>query len=193
MHQGKDWYEEPIWQMKVELSSRPEEIYTWLNCFHPSGLGPPTLQIVERVREKVRKQAYPNIYILMQDLETTSQRIRKMSEKAEVYLEFGLAMYQLGNSRFAVDLLREAVLDFYPGIGIYHKQLVARCMLGALEWMHKSMHSQAAADWQRCVEELEQLKHWADRENLDNQEKWYSEHCDILRSALLDWLEPANA
>jgi tetratricopeptide (TPR) repeat protein len=189
---AEDWYQDPLWQMDVDLIARPEEISTWLNCFHPSSLRPPTLRIVESMREKIRQRAYPTIYVLMQDLEAANQQSRRVYERGEIYLEFGLATYQLGNSRFAVELLRQAVSDFYPGIGICHKQVVARCMLGALEWMHKSLHSQASADWLRCVDELEQLGEWADRENLDDKEKWYSDHCDILRSALLDWLEPSK-
>ena len=189
---GNDWYKDPIWQMEVELIARPEEIWTWLNCYHPSSLRPPTAQIVESVREKIRGKAYPNIYVLMQDLENANQRSRKVHERAEIYLEFGMATYQLGNSRFAVELLRRAVLDFYPGIGTCHKQVVARCMLGALEWMHTSLHSQAAADWLRCVDELEQLRELADQGNLKDKVEWYSAQCDILRSALLEWLEPSK-
>jgi hypothetical protein len=188
---GKDWYQDPIWHMEVELIARPEEISTWLTCFHPSSLRPPTAQIVERAREKIRQKAYPDIYTLMQDLEKANQQSRRVSERGEIYLEFGLATYQLGNSRFAVELLRQAVSDFYTGIGTCHQQMVARCILGALEWMHKSLHNLATADWLRCVEELEQLRDAADRENLDDKTQWYSEHCDILRSALLEWLEPS--
>jgi tetratricopeptide (TPR) repeat protein len=163
-HDGKDWYKDPIWQMEVELIARPEEISNWLNCFGRSSLRPPTMQIVKSVQEKIRGQAYPSIYVLMQDLQEANKRSEKMYERAEIYLEFGLAMYQMGNSRFAVELLRQAVLNFYPGIGAYHKQMVSRCILGTLEWMHTSLHNQAAADWLRCVEEFEQLRKSADRE-----------------------------
>jgi hypothetical protein len=191
-HNATDWYTDPIWQMEVELIARPEEISTWLNNFDPSCLGLSVAQVVESVREKIRRQAYPSMYVLMQDLALANQRSRKVYERAEIYLEFGLAMYQMGNSCFAIELLRQAVLDFYPGLGSYHRQVVARCMLGALEWKHPSLHNQAAADWLRCLDEFEQLRVLADRENQSNKVDWYSAHRDILRSALLGWLEPAN-
>jgi hypothetical protein len=186
----KDWYEDRIWQMEVELVARPEEISNWLNCFEPSSLRPPTGQIVKRVREKTCQRIYPSIYVLMQDLQEASKWSERVYEKAEIYLEFGLATYQMGNSHFAIELLRKAVMSFYPGIGTYHKQMVARCMLGAVEWMHKASHNQAAADWLHCLDELEELREWADRDNFPEKEKWYAKRRDILRSALLEWLEP---
>lgn len=193
-HSGnsKDWYEDPIQRMEVELIARPEEISTWLNRFERSSLRPPTGQIVNLVRKKIRQREYPNIYVLMQDLENAYRRSEKIYERAEIYLEFGLATYQMGHSYFAIELLRKAVLNFYPGIGAYHKQVVARCMLGALEWMHRSSHNQAAADWLHCVEEFDNLREWADRENFQEKEEWYAEQGGLLRTALLEWVEPPD-
>jgi hypothetical protein len=188
----KDWYQDPIWQMEVELVARPDEISTWLNRFEPSSLRPPTGFIVDYVQEKIREQAYPSIYVLMQDLQDTLRRSEKIFERAEIYLEFGLATYHIGNSHFAMELFRKAVLNFHPGIGTYHKQAVARCMLGAVEWMHKLSQKQAAADWLRCIKEFESLQRWADRDHFQKKEEWYSERCAILRSALLERVEPAK-
>ena len=189
---AEDWYREPIFQMEVELVARPEEISTWLNRFERSSLGILTGQIVTRVRESTRQRAYPSIYILMQDLQAAINRCNSLYERAEIYLEFGLATYQLRHSHFAIELLRKAVLNFYPGIGTYHKQVVTRCMLGALEWMHPACHSQAAADWLRCIDEFANLRECADRDHFHEKAEWYSLHHDILQSALLEWVKPAN-
>jgi hypothetical protein len=176
--------------MGVELVARPEEISTWLNRFERSSLRPPTGQVVKSMQEKIRQQAYPSIYVLMQDLQEANRWSERLHERAEIYLEFGLATYQMGNSHFAIELLRKAFIDFYPGIGTYHKQEVARCMLGALEWMHTSSRNQAAAHWSRCIDEFENLRGWADQDNLPEKEEWYAEHRDLLRSALLDRVKP---
>jgi len=183
---AKDWYKEPIQQMEVELVARPEEISTWLNRFERSSLRPPTGQVIKFMREKIRQQTYPSIYVLMQDLQEAIRRSERIYERAEIYLEFGLAMYQIGHSHFAIELLRRAVSDFYPGFGTYHKQVVARCMLGAVEWMHKSSQRQAAADWFCCFDQFEKLRGWADRDNLQEKMVWYSERHDILASAMLE-------
>jgi tetratricopeptide (TPR) repeat protein len=129
------WYKNRIWEMEVGLASRPEEIWTWLNYFERSSLKPLTQHIVECVQDKIRGQAYQNVYALMQDLQEANRQSEGVYESAEIYLEFGLAVYQLGNTHFALELLRKAVQNFCPGIGSFHKQVIARCMLGAVEWM----------------------------------------------------------
>ena len=187
---AKDWYKDPIEQMEIDLVACPEEISNWLNRFERSSLRPPTGQVVMSMREKVRQQAYPSIYVLIQELQEAVRWSERIYERAEIYLEFGLAMYQMGNSYFAMELLRRAVSDFYPGFGAYHKQVVARCMLGAVEWMHKSSLKQAAKDWSCCVDGFENLCSRADRDNIQEKMDWYSEHSDILRSALLKRVKP---
>ena len=185
-----DWYEDWLWQMKVELVAHPEEILTWLNCFERSSLGPSTSQFVNPVQEKIRRKAYPSIYILMQDLQEANKRSETAFEKAEIQLTFGLGAYQMGYSHFAIELLRKSVLHFYPGIGSYHKQVIARCMLGAVEWTYKLSWKQAYADWRRCIDEFEELRCWADRDNLMDKEAWYTEHHDLLVSALREHVQP---
>src|SRR5215211_3431592 len=180
------WYKNQIRQMEVDLAARPEEAWTWLNHFEPSSLKPPTQQIVDCVQEKIRGQAYQNVYALMQDLQEANRQCDGVYERAEIYLEFGLAVYQMGNIHYAIELLRKSVQNFYPGVGSYHKQVVARCMLGALEWMQVSSHKQALIDWKRCVEEFEHLRRWADRDTLSKKEEWYAKHREFLRAALLE-------
>jgi hypothetical protein len=181
-----EWYKNRIWQMEVAFVARPEEITCWLNCFERSSLRQPTQEVISCVRDKIRTQAYPNVYALMQDLQEANRRSKEMHEMAEVYLEFGLAVHQMGNKHFAIELLRQSVQNFHPGIGSYHKQVVARCMLGAMEWRQASSRKQAAADWKRCIEEFENLRGWADRDNLEQKVKWYAQHRDLLRAALLE-------
>ena len=185
-----EWYEDWLWQMKVELVAHPEEILTWLNCFECSSLRPPTRQMVNPVQEKIRGKAYPSIYHLMQDLQEANKRSQTAFEKAEIQLTFGLGAYQMGFTHFAIELLRKAVIHYYPGIGSYHKQVIARCMLGAVEWTYELSWKQAYADWRSCIDEFKELRGWADRDNLMDKQAWYTEHHDILVSALRKHVRP---
>lgn len=182
----KAWYRNRLRQMNIDLAARPEEIWTWLNWFERPCLRLPTQKIVDRVQEKIRQQAYSNIYALMQDLQEANRRCEKVYERAEIYLEFGLAIYQMGNTPFAIELLRKSVLNFFPGVGTYHKQTVARCMLGAIEWLNERSRNQADADWTRSIEEFENLRSWASRDNNQTKRDWYTEHRAILYHALLE-------
>jgi hypothetical protein len=183
-----EWYQQRIWQMDVECAARPEEIMTWLNRFENSSLRWSSREVTRCAQEKIRQHAYPNIYALMQDLQEATEQSKEAYETAELYLEFGLALYQLGNLHPALDLLRKSVELFFTGLGTYHKQVVARCMLGAMEWKQKSSHHQAFADWTRSIEEFETLRWWADRDNVQEKERWYAEHRAILRVALSERL-----
>jgi hypothetical protein len=128
----------------------------------------------------------------MQDLQEATQRSEVAFERAEIQLTFGLGAYQMGFSHFATELLRKAVINFHPGIGTYHKQVIARCMLGAVEWTNKLSQNQAVADWRRCIDEFKDLREWADRDNIKQKEAWYLEHHDVLQSALLERVRPPN-
>jgi tetratricopeptide (TPR) repeat protein len=180
------WYKNQLRRMNADLARRPEEIWTWLNWFERSSLRPPTQQVIDCVQEKIRGHAYPNVYALMQDLQEANRRCKGGYEQAEIFLEFGLAIYEMGNTHFAIELLRKSVLHFFPGVGTYHKQVVARCMLGAVEWMDGRSHNQAEADWTRCIEEFEKLGQWANQDNNPTKKEWYTEHSVILCDALLD-------
>ena len=182
----KAWYKNQIQRMNSELAKHPEEIWTWLHEFEHTSLRPPTRQVIDGVQEKIRERAYPNVYALMQDLQEANRRCQGEYEKAEIFLEFGLAIYEMENTHFAMELLRKSVLHFFPGVGIYHKQVVARCMLGAVEWMDKLSRNQADADWTRCINEFDQLRQWAERDNQPSKKEWYAERCAILNDALLD-------
>ena len=184
----RDWYGKTIWQMNVECAARPEEIMTWLNRFECSSLRWTSQQVVRRVQEKIRQRAYPNIYALMQDFYEANRQSSEGYERAEIHLEFALALYQLRIIRPTIEFLREAVAKYYSGIGSYHKQVVARCMLGAVEWKQTSSHKQAFVNWTRCIEEFEDLRAWADRDHLPEKEYWYAEHRAKLKVALSEYL-----
>ena len=150
-----NWYGNRLQEMDVELVYRPEEIATWLNHFEGSCLRPPSQQIVDRVRANSRKHAYLNVHALMEDLQEAVKRSEGLYEVAELHLEFGLAVYHLRNIDSAIEFLRHAVRYFHPGLGTYHKQVVAHCLLGAIEWMQESTRQQAATRWIQGVDELE--------------------------------------
>lgn len=184
----KDWYQNRIRQMNIDLAQHPEEIWTWLNWFECSCLRPPTQKVVGCVQTKIRQHAYPSIYVLMQDLQEADRACEGIYEKAEIYLEFGLAIYEMENTHFAIELLRKSVRNFYPGVGPYHKQTIARCMLGALEWRNEVSHRQAVVDWTSSIEEFEILRRWASKDNHQAKMEWYTEHRAILSDALSERL-----
>lgn len=182
----QNWYKNHIWHMDVALACHPEEIESWLNCFEQSNLRASNQQIIKSMHNNIRRQTYSNEEAVIRDLQEAMRDCEQAYEKAEIYLEFGLGFHKMGKARYAIELLRNAVQNFQPGIGLYHKQVVARWMLGAIKWTQPIFQSQAVTHWERCIEEFESLRRWADRDHLPAKEKWYAEHCAILRAALLE-------
>ena len=187
-------YEEPLLKMEIELAFKPEEIIHWLNEFEPPHLTPPSQQLVDTIHARIRQRAYPNAYAMMQDLQDVNRWTRYLYERAEVYFECAFFSYQMGNCAAAIELLRHAVVDFFPGAGTNHKHVVARCMLGAIEWMDESTSKHANADWRQCLAQMDELRLQADTENSQSRKKWYADHRTIILRALLDRLpSPAPA
>lgn len=185
-----DWYNEWVRQMDIELTAKPEEIYTWLNWFReePTSLRPSSRQLESFITENIRQQRYSDVYALMREIQQFNQWSIVLYERAEVFFECGLAAYQMGNPGLAIELLKKAVLDFSPGLGHNHKQVVARCMLGAVEWLCPELRSQAAMSWRRCIEEFTDLMAQSDYANHQGGRQWYTERIALLEAALSERL-----
>ncbi len=184
----REWYDCCIRKMKVALASKPEEPHAWLNRYRGTDLTGESQQFVGTVQEKIRQQAYPDVYALMDDLQSFNRWTPVTYEKGEAYLECGLASYQIGNFPAAIVLLKKAVREYSPGIGDNHRQMIARWMLGAVEWMASRNDVQAASDWRQCVENLDALKVMADTGNEQDRKKWYADRSAILKEALSEHL-----
>lgn len=184
------WYEAWIWQMDLELTAKPEKIYTWLNTFpdNPTSLTASSRQLADSIAENIRQRRYPDVYALIRDIQQINRWSTIIYERAEVFFECGLAAYQLGNLDFAIELLKRAVLEFAPGIGDNHKQVVACCMLGAVEWLKPDTRNQAAVDWRRCIEEFGELMLQTDQRNDQGRRPWYADRIALLEAALSERL-----
>lgn len=189
---NRNWYEERLMKMEIELVCKPEEILHWLNEFEPTNLTEPSVQLVHLIHERIRQRSYPDAFAMLQDLQEVNRWSKDLYERAETYLECAFFSYQMGDLSAAVELLRHAVVDFFPGAGSNHKHVIARCMLGAIEWMDETTRNNANADWMRCIAQMEELRLKADRDNDQNRKKWYADRRTFLRRALMDRLPSAG-
>jgi hypothetical protein len=187
-----NWYPQPARRMQIDLVARPEEIFTWLNEFEGSRLTPASWQIIRLVQENIRQRRYSNANELLADLQEINRWSVGSFALAEACTECGLTAYQVGPTALATPLIEKAINDFAPGIGNNHQQVIARCMLGALAWRENSQQRNARLCWIRCLTELEELEFQADRDNNQDQRRWYAERRDLLEAALEEQLASAN-
>jgi tetratricopeptide (TPR) repeat protein len=195
----REWYKDRLRQMEIELATKPEEVFNWLNKpgFGVSKLTMPSEQLVDAIQNKIRQQVYPDVYSLMNDLQDIVKWSRELYEGPEAILVCGLAAYQMGNLSSAAELLEEAVTKFPSTKYNNHEQIIARWMLGAVEWKIKNDQKKTIDRWRRCINDLEDLRQYADQNNMQPQKKWYADRRSILQAAMhalvVDWEQSSGA
>ena len=170
--------------MATNLEPTPEVIFTWLNEFEESYLSPTSQQYVRTIDKKIDQGMRADAFVLLDDLQQLTRYNGEFHERAEVFFESGFAYYRMGYMNLAVDALKHAVLEFPSGKGNNHKQVVARCLLGAMHWHDECDRNQAIIEWKRCVKELAALRLQADRNNQQTRAEWYADQHAVLEAAL---------
>jgi tetratricopeptide (TPR) repeat protein len=140
--------------------------------------------ILDVALNRIRQNRFQEVPAALDDLQKITKWSSPVYERAEAFLECGIAYNQIGNNQLAVELLRKAVLDFAPNRGDSHKQTMARWILGAVEWMISTEKNQAIIEWTKCIEELAELGLRATRRNRQNRKRWYADRRAILQAAL---------
>ena len=158
--------------MATNLEPTPEEIFTWLNEFEESYLSPTSQQYIDAIGERIDQGTYADALDLLDDLQELTRFDGELYERAEVFFESGFAYYRMGYMNLAIAALKHAVLAFASGKGNNHKQVVARCLLGAVQWQDDCDRNQAINEWKRCVKELAALRLQADREDRQTRAEW---------------------
>jgi tetratricopeptide (TPR) repeat protein len=170
--------------MATNLEPTPEQIFGWLNEFEESYLSPTSNQYIDGIDKRISQGTYADAFDLLDDLQQLTRYNGELHERAEVFFESGFAYYRMGYMNLAVDALKHAVLEFPSGKGNNHKQVVARCLLGAMQWHDDCDRNQAIIGWKRCVKELAALRLQADRENKQTKAEWYADQHAVLEAAL---------
>lgn len=170
--------------MATNLEPTPEEIFTWLNEFEESYLSPTSQQYIDAIGERIDQGTYADALDLLDDLQELTRFDGELYERAEVFFESGFAYYRMGYMNLAIAALKHAVLEFASGKGNNHKQVLARCMLGAMYWQDDCDRLQAINEWKRCVKELAALRLQADREDRQTRAEWYADQHAMLQAAL---------
>lgn len=175
------WYNEQLEKINVELVCSPEETYTWLDVFEPSRLSKAAQQINNTLIEKLENNNFQDVYLLVENLKTLGSHSADHVEEAEILVECALAVYRMGNIQEAVRLLQKALGRFEPES---HHQAVARWLLGILYWELPDQKTQAIAQWEKSLENFDQLGRKSDQQNLQSRLVWYRSHRNTMSEAL---------
>lgn len=180
------WYIQRIDAMRLDLTNTAEEAVYWLNYFDPTHLSESARMYVEQMRKKIRAKEYPLAYEVGRSLLRISNNRVDPLETAEAWVMIGLAAYQMGNPRQAIEYWQRGAAAYNPW---GHQQACTRWMLGAAMWQIPSEHENAVRNWVNAIEAFDNLRVKADRDNIADKKAWYETSIRLMRQALKNRVE----
>lgn len=174
------WYTQHIKEMRLDMVATAEEAFFWLNYFEPSRLFQATQAYVQELRNKIINKEFPLAYEIGRGLIRVAMN-RDPVETAEAWVIFGLAAYQMGNPRQAVDYYQRGASAFIPW---GHQQASTRWMMGVAYWQIPSEREMAVRMWTNAIEAFRGLSRIARNENNNEKTEWYLLMIDLMSEVL---------
>ncbi len=177
-----EWYRERLEEMKTEMACRAEHALTWLNYFEASRLKQEVVAFRDGMINKLKRGDYRAVREDIQTFAAWAEGVKDVIERAEMYVECGLAAHQSGSDHEAVSYFNKAITLYFP---LSHKRAVTRWMLGAVEWQIAPEKRGPFRSWRKSIDEFEKLAADADREVRKTRLNWYRKTLEIMNSALM--------
>ncbi len=175
------FYLDCLKEINIEMVSRVEELYTWLNAHEPSHLSEATRSLVNGLMQAALVGDSKKVYQQVILLEKVGQGSEDYLEGTEVMVECGMALCQIKNYLTAANTLRRAAAGFPPRS---HHQAVARWMAGLAQWQVRSERNNAINNWQQSIKDFEGLAQQASRARNSDRAAWYAERIEVMKLAL---------
>jgi tetratricopeptide (TPR) repeat protein len=177
----KVWYAKRIAIMDEDLTDHPEEVFFWLNQFGGSCLTFATRQITEQIMQEAKGKRFRQVYHLINSLVEMVRFGTEPMEAAEVYAFCGLTMFQIGNNKESIRLLRQSTA-LYPPEGHHHT--LVYWMLGLILYTQPHESSEAFKACNTSIARIEQLKRRAEENNRQGKSRWYDQRAKVMRKVL---------
>jgi hypothetical protein len=133
----------------------PTEARQWLKLLEGSHLSPPTQLLLDEIIYAVVIKDFVRAKQLATRLLALRDGMPDRMEKAEITLEYGLVLFQLGDCEGAVARLEEA-RELYRNN--QHFTAVALWAKGCIQWEMPSEHDKAYVAWSQCSEQFKLLQ-----------------------------------
>ena len=176
------FYLDCLKKINVEMVSRVEELYTWLNALEPSHLSDAAKSLVNGLMQSALEGNSKKVYQQVNMLQKVAQGSEDYLEAIEIMVECGMALYQVKNYSNAGATLRRAAAGFPPSS---HRQAVARWMAGLAQWQVQSERDNAINNWQQSIKDFEGLELQASRSRNSDRAAWYGERVEVMKLALV--------
>ena len=180
----EEWYRKYALEMSVALACTPEEgmmWYSFLSRLDTNSLGEGLKQLREKLGKALEALDYIQVNQTIERMQGVVKGQGNTFEKAEVYLECGLAKYHFLDTKEAIRYIDQAISIYQPWS---NRQAVVRWILGAIQWQDKALADDAIKNWSRSVDDFSKL---IDQANWDKdlyRLKWYREKQKVMKLAL---------
>ena len=146
-----------------------DDAYRWLNQFQGSSLSRTEMILRDNIFNKVNsndnKEAHKKIKILLSyDSESKNQ-----FQRGEIWLESGMAIYEMGDMFNAIVHFEKAVNHFPPES---HEHAIALWMLGSVQW-EIGKNADASRNWETTIDEFRALEKISEESRRMNEMDWY--------------------
>ena len=175
------WYNERMEQMRLDMTCTAEEAFHWLNALSPSHLTQTANALSTELKQQIQKKQFPLAYEISNRLAKLSRNRLDSTETAETWAVIGLAAYQMGVARLAIDYWLRGVSSFTPWS---HEQAVCRWMMGTAQWQIQTEYDNAMKSWREAIETFKDLQLAADHANDSGRKDWYAARIPTMEKAL---------
>ena len=150
----------------------------WLNQFGCSSLSDPAAMLLQRLKREYDRNELKKAWDVIEDLNRLGD-ISEGSESAEIRLQCGLVVAEMGNFKEAQKFFSDASSKY---INAHHNYAVAQWMKGCMEWLLPGKEVDAINSWR----EAEKIFQGLEKANVNQKEKhyWYHLRCEEMHAAL---------
>lgn len=163
------------------------DVFRWLNRFEGSKLTSLDRILLDLVKQKITEGKFSDADRVIEYLKSYQKTREDAFEKGEIWVECGLAYYDIGDPFKVVKSLKMAKKEFTASS---HKRAVACWMLGTIQWDIENDNAEALINWKWAIEDFDLLEKIAEQDRRVKERNWYVERIlemeDNLQEKILE-------
>lgn len=157
-----------------------QTVFSWLKYFRGSRLVTPATILRDQIFDAIQGQDFAKAYKQIEYLEACAGELSSGVDRGDIWVEIGMALYQMGNFRKAEEYWKKALTD-YPEC---HECAVARWLLGTVQWQIDTSNVLAMNNWKTAITEFRELAESAEKKRLMDDRFWYDDKIVALEASL---------
>jgi tetratricopeptide (TPR) repeat protein len=157
-------------------------VFSWLKIFRGSKLVTPATILRDQIVTNIKNNEFSKAYKKIDYLEACAGELDNIVDCGDIWVEIGMALYQMGNLLKAEEYWKKAVND-YPAC---HECAVARWLLGTAQWQNDTSHKFAMNNWNATIRGFRELADEAERDRLEDAFNWYEARIPELEKCLAE-------